>query len=537
MVLVIDNYDSCTYNLVQYLGELGADVNVMRNDVVTLEDVAAARPDRIVISPGPGRPEQAGVTMSVIRELGQSTPIFGVCLGHQAIGAVFGGSVVRATVPMHGKTSTIEHDGRGLFTGISGPFVASRYHSLVVADESLPSDLVVSARTKDDAIIMGLRHRLWPVHGVQVSKRYDDLFDTCGTGGDRSGTFNISSCAALVVAACGVHVAKHGNRSASSRTGGADVYEALGVRVTAPPAVVERCLAEAGIGFFFAPTFHPSMRHAGPVRRELGVRTAFNLLGPLTNPAGATRQLVGVPRPEFTELLARSLMLLGTTRAWVVHGADGIDELTTTGYTKISECRDGAVNTFYLHPADVGLPKAPAGSLQGGDAYQNARTIEAILDGTRGPARDVVRHPSRRLRSGGDRCGIRGGWRRGHLGPDGADLFRRRPGAPRCRPRRRRRSGSSKGLHRFGIPAARSEGGRRRRGAADCVGAASRRAEGAARSRGAHGPRRARRSPRCDGAGDCARRRRPDRRREQPQPADARRRCPRVRRIDRRHAG
>ena len=167
MVLVIDNYDSFTYNLVQYLGELGADVNVMRNDAVTLEDVAAARPDRIVISPGPGRPEQAGVTMSVIRQLGQSTPIFGVCLGHQAIGAVFGGSVVRAAVPMHGKTSTIEHDGRGLFTGIAGPFVASRYHSLVVADAALPADLVVSARTKEDGTIMGLRHQSWPIHGVQ----------------------------------------------------------------------------------------------------------------------------------------------------------------------------------------------------------------------------------------------------------------------------------------------------------------------------------------------------------------------------------
>jgi anthranilate synthase/aminodeoxychorismate synthase-like glutamine amidotransferase len=167
MVLVIDNYDSFTYNLVQYLGELGADVKVMRNDLVTLEDVVAAKPERIVISPGPGRPEQAGVTMSVIRHLGQSTPILGVCLGHQAIGAVFGGSVVRARVAMHGKTSTIEHDGSGLFTGISGPFVASRYHSLVVADGSVPADLIVSARTKEDATIMGLRHRSWPVHGVQ----------------------------------------------------------------------------------------------------------------------------------------------------------------------------------------------------------------------------------------------------------------------------------------------------------------------------------------------------------------------------------
>ena len=237
--------------------------------------------------------------------------------------------------------------------------------------------------------IVGLA-RTMRAHAVQVSKRYEDLFDTCGTGGDRSGTFNISSCAAIVVAASGVRVAKHGNRSASSKAGGADVYEALGVRITASPAVVERCLAESGIGFFFAPTFHPSMRHAAPVRRELGIRTAFNLLGPLTNPAGATRQLVGVPRPEFTELMARALMLLGTKRAWVVHGADGIDELTTTGYTKISECRDGAVNTFYLHPADVGLAKAPAGALQGGDAHENARIIERILNGERGPARDVV---------------------------------------------------------------------------------------------------------------------------------------------------
>ena len=167
MVLVIDNYDSFTYNLVQYLGELGAKVEVMRNDAGTLEQVIAAKPERIVISPGPGRPEDAGITMETIRRLGQRTPILGVCLGHQAIGAVFGGSVVRAATPMHGKTSTIEHDGHGVFNGIAGPFIASRYHSLVVAEEGLPSDLIVSARTREDRAIMGLRHRGWPVHGVQ----------------------------------------------------------------------------------------------------------------------------------------------------------------------------------------------------------------------------------------------------------------------------------------------------------------------------------------------------------------------------------
>ena len=167
MILVIDNYDSFTYNLVQYLGELGAEVQVVRNDAATIEQVAAMKPERIVISPGPGRPEQAGLTMEVIRHLGSGVPILGVCLGHQAIGAVFGGSVVRAAAPMHGKTSTIEHDGRGVFAGISGPFTASRYHSLIVAEEGLPAELEVTARTQEDRAIMGLRHRTLPIHGVQ----------------------------------------------------------------------------------------------------------------------------------------------------------------------------------------------------------------------------------------------------------------------------------------------------------------------------------------------------------------------------------
>ena len=167
MVVVVDNYDSFTYNLVQYLGELGAEVTVVRNDQATVAEVAAMGAERIVISPGPGRPEDAGITMAVIRELGRTTPIFGVCLGHQAMGAVFGGQVVRANVPMHGKTSTIEHNSRGVFTGITEPFLASRYHSLVVSDEAFPAELEVTARTKEDRAIMGLRHRHLPVHGVQ----------------------------------------------------------------------------------------------------------------------------------------------------------------------------------------------------------------------------------------------------------------------------------------------------------------------------------------------------------------------------------
>ncbi|HKY20921.1 MAG TPA: anthranilate phosphoribosyltransferase [Vicinamibacterales bacterium] len=232
--------------------------------------------------------------------------------------------------------------------------------------------------------------RTMRANAVQLTRTFEDVFDTCGTGGDRSGTFNISSAAALVAAAAGLRVAKHGNRSVSSQCGSADVYEALGVNIAAEPAVVEESLDKVGIAFFFAPTFHPSMRHAAPVRRELGVRTAFNLLGPLTNPAGTRSQLVGVPHSELTELVARALLLLGSKRAWVVHGADGIDEMSTTGHTKVSECRDGAVSTFYVHPSDFGLPKAERTDLQGGNAATNAAILRGVLAGEKGPRRDVV---------------------------------------------------------------------------------------------------------------------------------------------------
>ena len=276
---------------------------------------------------------------------------------------------------------------------------------LTVDEAAWAMDEVMQARATPAqvaALLMGLRlkgerpHELVGLartmrrHAVAVTTPRPDAFDTCGTGGDGAGTFNISSVVALVVAACGVSVAKHGNRSVSSRSGSADVFEALGVKVAATPDVVERCLAQAGIAFFFAPTFHPSMRHAAQPRRELGIRTAFNLLGPLTNPAGARRHLVGVPRPEMTELVARALALLGSERAWVVHGADGLDEISTCGYTKVSECRGGVVHTFYVHPADFGVRKATASSLRGGDAGVNAAIAREVLAGQPGEARDIV---------------------------------------------------------------------------------------------------------------------------------------------------
>jgi len=247
----------------------------------------------------------------------------------------------------------------------------------------------LSMKGERPAEIVGLA-RTMRARATPLSRTHAPVFDTCGTGGDRAHTFNVSTVAALALAACGVRVAKHGNRSVSSKCGSADLFEALGVHIAADPATVERCLEEAGIAFFFAPTFHPSMRHAAPTRKDLGVRTAFNLLGPLTNPAGASRQLIGVPRPELTELVARSLALLGSERAWVVHGADGLDEISTTGYTKVSECRDGAVNTFYVHPADFGLPKASPAQLRGGDAAENAAIARRVLAGEKGAPRDIV---------------------------------------------------------------------------------------------------------------------------------------------------
>ena len=266
---------------------------------------------------------------------------------------------------------------REVMEGRAAPSALAGLLAALVMKGERPEEIVGLARTMRE-------------HAVPLTTPPGDVFDTCGTGGDRSGTFNVSSAAAVVVAACGVKVAKHGNRSVSSRCGSADLFEELGVNVAAPPQIVEQTLRNANIAFFFAPTFHPSMRHAAPIRKEMGIRTTFNLLGPLTNPAGATRQIVGVPRPELTQVMARALMLLGAKRAWVVHGAGGIDEISTTGYTKVSECRDGAVHTFFVHPGEFGLAKASPSDLRGGDAAANASIVRSVLDGRKGAPRDIV---------------------------------------------------------------------------------------------------------------------------------------------------
>ncbi len=483
MILLIDNYDSFTYNLKQYLEELGAGVTVRRNDQVTAEEAEALNPERIVISPGPGRPEDAGISLDLIRSFAGKVPILGVCLGHQAVAAAFGGKIVRAEKLLHGKTSPIKHDGKTVFSGLDNPFEATRYHSLVVEEETLPEELEITARGPDGEI-MGLRHRKLPIEGVQfhpesiltragkrllynfiagtsegipiknaidkvitgVSLTREEaagvmetimsgdatpsqisafitglrlkgetveeisgcaqvmrkmarrikapagrtIIDTCGTGGYRSDTFNISTAAALIAAGAGVTVAKHGNRSVSSRCGSADVLKELGVKITAPPEVMERCLEEAGIAFLFAPLLHSAMKHAIGPRREIGIRTVFNILGPLSNPAGARVQLLGVYSETLTETLARVLGDLESERAWVVHGADGLDEITLTGPTVVSELNDGEVRTFHLTPEEAGLDPCRPEDLKGGEPAENARIILEILEGKKGPKTDAA---------------------------------------------------------------------------------------------------------------------------------------------------
>ena len=232
--------------------------------------------------------------------------------------------------------------------------------------------------------------RIMREKATHIQAPYAHVIDTCGTGGDGAQTFNISTTAAFVVAGAGIPVAKHGNRAMSSRCGSADLLQELGVAIELSPEMAEKCLAEVGIAFLFAPLFHSAMKHAIGPRRDIGVRTIFNLMGPLTNPASAKCQLVGVYARELTEPLARVLGNLGSTRALVVHGADGLDEITITGDTYVAALDQGTVSSYMIRPEQFGLCRVPREALAGGDAPQNAAITLAVLDGQQGPHRDVV---------------------------------------------------------------------------------------------------------------------------------------------------
>ena len=490
MLVLIDNYDSFTYNLVQYFGELGADIKVFRNDQVTINQLIALNPSHLVISPGPGEPiKDDGISSDAIKYFDGKIPVLGVCLGHQALGAVFGGKVDRAQRLMHGKTSKVTHNGEGIFKGIPSPFEAMRYHSLVVYDP-VPAELEVTAITPEEEI-MGLKHKehhtygvqfhpesILTEHGKQLLKNFLDLnpapaakgelsmlkpfiakainrtdltdkeaeeamtiimtgqatqaqigsyltalrmkgetiseitgsvramrsvsvkvklnttepvYDIVGTGGDGAHTFNISTAAAFVLAGTGRKVAKHGNRAASSHCGSADVLSALGISLDLTPEQIAQAIEQIGIGFMFAAKFHPAMKHAIGPRKEIGQRTIFNILGPLTNPAGANIQLTGVFSPAFTEPMAQVLNELGSKAAMVIHGANGLDELNTTGPNRISHLKNGAVETYDLNPADLGLAESTVADLRGGTPDEAAVMMRDILVGKlTGARRDAI---------------------------------------------------------------------------------------------------------------------------------------------------
>ena len=263
---------------------------------------------------------------------------------------------------------------------------------IIMSGEATPAQIggfLMALRVRGETVdeiagaVATMRARMTPVEAPAGA------IDIVGTGGDNSGTYNVSTLAAIIAAGAGAHVAKHGNRSLSSKSGAADALAELGVDIEAGPATIGRCVAGARLGFMFAPMHHAAMRHVGPARVELGTRTIFNLLGPLSNPAGVTRQVVGVFAPKWVEPLAHVLKALGSHHVWVVHG-DGLDELTTTGETQIAELRDGEVRTFTITPEDVGITRCASEALKGGDPAENAAALRAVLDGARDAYRDIA---------------------------------------------------------------------------------------------------------------------------------------------------
>lgn len=497
MILLVDNYDSFTYNLYQVLGEMYPHIVVKRNDEITVEEAQEMNPEAIIVSPGPCYPSMAGVSEEIIKAFSGKTPILGVCLGHQAIAEAFGAKIVHAKELFHGKQSMIEIDcASDIFKGLPSKIPAARYHSLIVDRETLPDSIEVIAED-DDKQVMALSHKEHKTYGLQfhpesiltdagkqilanflkiagvkvkeaaapplpdaqktelkplIAKAVDGkhltqdeaesaveiimggratnaqtaalltamrmnvetveeitgcalgmrgkmasvahdfpVLEIVGTGGDLANSFNISTTSSFIVSANGQPVAKHGNRGVSSKSGAADVLEALGVKIASKPEQAEQCLKEVGLSFLFAQSYHKAMRFVGPVRGQIGVRTVFNILGPLTNPAGAEYNVIGVYEERLLDIVANVLIKLGVKHSMVIHGDDGLDEFSISSGTTVCEIDGGNVRKYNVTPESVGLKRGIKSDIVGGDATENAQITLGILKGEITDAkRDIV---------------------------------------------------------------------------------------------------------------------------------------------------
>lgn len=498
MILLIDNYDSFTYNLYQSIGVLYPDIKVIRNDEITIDEIEKLNPSAIVVSPGPCYPAQAGISVEAIKFFSGKIPILGICLGHQSIGEAFGGKIVHAEEILHGKQTPIKiNNEEAIFDGLKKEIEVARYHSLIIERSSLPDCLTVIAEDNKGQI-MAVKHNEHPTYGLQfhpesimtdvgekiisnflnniagiktaqiklpsipdsertelkpyikkvvegetlteneaysamniimsdkatnaqisslltamrnrgetieeitafakvmrskmaVVKHDSPVLDIVGTGGDLSNSFNISTTAGFVISGAGQKVAKHGNRSVSSKSGAADVLEALGVKIASTPEKAESSLNHVGLSFLFAQSYHSAMRFVGPVRGQIGIRTVFNILGPLANPAKADYMVLGVYDPNLLEPMAMVLKNLGIKAAMLVYGNDGMDEISISSTTSVCEIKNGKITKYLIDPENFGIRLADKEEIKGGNAQDNAEITLGILDGSiKGSKRDIV---------------------------------------------------------------------------------------------------------------------------------------------------
>ncbi len=482
MILLIDNYDSFTYNIYQLVAKLGFEVIVKRNDEINIDEIQSMKPTHIILGPGPNSPKDSKICLDIIKQLKNEYPILGICLGHEVILYAFDVPIVNAKNIVHGKVSPLNHCEEGIFTNIPQHIEITRYHSLVAKKQDIPQTFQITALS-DDGEVMAVAHKKYPLFGLQFHpesigtqfgekmilnfihykrqnipiKQYlhklanlenlsfvesydlmecivendltsaqigslitsfyvkkptgDELaafaslliskaqkfeiddsnrIDIVGTGGSERKTFNVSSTTAILLASMGLKVVKHGNKGVTSKSGSADLLLKLGININMDINICKKCYDELGITFLFAPNIHNAIKHVQTIRKEIGFKSFFNLLGPLSNPLRPTHQLIGVFQKEYTEVMAQALKIIGIKRAMVVNGLDGIDEISLCGDTKISELRDGNINTYIFSPKEHGIELANFYDLKGGDVFRNVEITMDILNGNESKKLDLV---------------------------------------------------------------------------------------------------------------------------------------------------